>query len=227
MPGKKTVAKKSAPKAANKIKDAQKTSKKSNATASVKKVAKVSAKTAATKKNVVNAKKTTPKIAVTKAPAKKSKVSFLPKGYNNITPYMIVSNANKAIDFYQKVFGAKVVMKMDKPGGKIGHAELRFGDTKIMLADEFPAQGVKAPVSGSSYPMSIHLYTKNVDKTLQAATAAGATVVRPIEETFYGDRICALEDPFGHRWHVATHVTNVSMATIKKRAAEKFGVKKK
>lgn len=171
------------------------------------------------------AKKVTVNKVVAKPTAKK-KVAPVPKGYNNITPYLIVSNAVKALDFYQKAFGAKIAMRMDKPGGKIGHAELRFGDTKIMLADEFPDMGAVAPKASSTKPMSIHLYTKNVEATLKAATSAGAKVVRPLEDTFYGDRCCAIDDPFGHRWFLATHVQDVSMATIKKRAAEMFGMKK-
>lgn len=168
-------------------------------------------------KKAVPAKKSAP--APTKPVAKK-KVAPIPKGYHSVTPYMVMQNAQKAIDFYQKVFGAKTMMKMDKPGGKIGHAELKIGDAKIMLCDEFPEMGARSPQAFGGTAVSIHLYTKNVDTIVKAAVTAGAKLLMPVQDTYYGDRSGSIEDPFGHKWHIATRVENVSPATMKKRAAE-------
>lgn len=190
----------------------------------IKKVAsKTKAKNTTTKKSTLAKKKT-----AIKSPAKKKKVSPIPKGYSSITPYLIVKNAAKAIEFYKKVFLAKEVMRMDKPGGKIGHAELKIGDTKIMLADEAQEMGAKAsksPEALGNCSISIHLYTKNVDATIKLAVAAGAKLLRPVEDMFYGDRIGMVQDPYGHMWSVATHIEDVSKATLKKRAAELYSKK--
>jgi PhnB protein len=183
----------------------------------------------ATKKKVAKVTTAKPKLkpkATTKATAVKAKkVSPIPKGYSTVTPYLIVANASKAIEFYKKAFAAKEVMRMDKPNGKIGHAELSIGGTKIMLADEFPEMGARGPQAFGGCAMSIHLYTKNVDATVKLAASLGAKVVRPAENMFYGDRIAMIIDPFGHSWSVATHVEDVSKATLKKRAAEIYSKK--
>lgn len=194
-------------------------------------------KASAPKKVVKPAAKSAAKPAPKKAPAKKpavvkaksvvkakpkAKVAPIPKGYNSITPYLIVSNATKAIDFYVKSLGAKEVMRMDKPGGKIGHAELKIGDTKIMLSDACPEMGMNAPQSGAPCSICIHLYTKNVDATIKQAVDNGAKLIRPAEDMFYGDRIGMIADPFGHSWSIASHVEDVSKATLKKRAAEMY-----
>lgn len=158
------------------------------------------------------AKKTVKKIA-------KKKVLPIPRGYNTVTPYLIVSGAVDAIAFYKKVFGAKNVMCMDKNSGKVSHAELQIGDTKIMLADEYPEMGARAPESYGGSPISIHLYVKDVDSVVKKAVAAGAKLLRPVQDMFYGDRSGGIEDPFGHVWYVATHVEDVTPKEIKKRMA--------
>ena len=119
---------------------------------------------------------------------RKKKVSALPKGYNTVTPYIIVNGARKAIAFYKDVFGAKLVLCMDKPNGKIGHAELKFTDSKIMLADEFPEMQALAPKAFGGSPISIHLYVKKVDEVIKKAVSRGAKLLRPAEDMFYGDR---------------------------------------
>ena len=157
--------------------------------------------------------------------AKSKKVSPVPKGYNTVTPYLIVDNGASAIEFYKKAFGAKEVMRMDSPNGKVGHAELKIGDSKIMLGDACPESGARSPkeVGGSS--VGIHLYLKDVDAVVQRAVAAGAKLTRPVEDQFYGDRSGGLEDPYGHNWYVSTHIEDVSPAKMKKRAAEMYGNK--
>lgn len=167
-------------------------------------------------------KKSIKKIAVNR---KKKKISAIPKGYHSITPYLIVNNAAKAIEFYMKVFGAKEVLRMEQPGGKVGHAELKIGDAKIMLADEYPEMDTRGPQAYGGSPVGIHLYIKNVDNIVERAVAAGAKLTRPIENMFYGDRSGTLEDPYGHKWHVSTHIENVSVAKLKKRAEELFSKK--
>lgn len=164
------------------------------------------------------------KKGVKKAKAKrKKKVSALPQGYNNITPYLIISQAAKAMEFYKKVFGAKEVMRLTQPDGRIAHAELKIGDTKIMLTDECPELGGRSPQSYGGSPISIYLYVKDVDKTAAKAVSAGAKLMRAVENMFYGDRCGMLQDPFGHTWWIATHVENVTPAKVRKRAAEMFG----
>ena len=155
----------------------------------------------------------------------KKKVSFIPKDYHSITPYLIVHNANAAIEFYTKVFGAKVVMRMEKPGGKIGHAELRIGDAKIMVADECPEMDSYGPKRYKGSPVGIHLYIKDVDSIVQKARDAGAKVIRAVDNMFYGDRTGTLEDPFGHKWSVSTHIEDVTQAQMRKRAAAMMSTK--
>jgi PhnB protein len=160
------------------------------------------------------------KKAVKRRPTVKRKnkaVTAVPKGYHSITPYLIVNDAASAIEFYKKVFGAKEVMRMSKPGGKVGHAELIIGDAKIMLADEFPEMGALAPHAFGGTPVTIHLYIKNVDNIVDRAAASGAKILRAVETMFYGDRGGSVEDPFGHKWYISTHVEDVSRAEMKKR----------
>lgn len=149
-----------------------------------------------------------------------NKVPTTPIGYHSITPYLIVDDAAKAIEFYKQVFGATEAMRMEKPGGKIGHAELKIGDSKIMLADEYPEMKVRGPQAYGGSPVMIHLYIDNVDAVVGQALAHGAKIVRPVENMFYGDRSGTLVDPFGHTWDVSTHVEDVSPEEIEKRVAE-------
>ncbi|EKD73474.1 MAG: PhnB [uncultured bacterium] len=177
------------------------------------------------KKAVV--KKTKKPLKKVKKLVKKSKkILAQPKGYASVTPYLIVDNGKKAIEFYKKAFGAKEIFRMDAPDGKIGHAELKIGDSKIMLGDECSEKGSKSPKTIGGSPMSIYLYVKNVDATMKSAVAAGATVIREAQDMFYGDRSGGLQDPSGHLWYVATHIEDVTPAQCKKRMAELFSDKK-
>jgi PhnB protein len=147
-------------------------------------------------------------------------VKPIPDGYPQVSPYLAVDGAADAIDFYTKVFGARERMRMGAPGGKIGHAELQLGDSMIMLADEFPEMGNRSPKTIGGTPVTISLYVEDVDDAFQRALDEGAKEVRPVENQFYGDRTGQLEDPFGHRWSVATHVEDVPPEEMQKRAAE-------
>ncbi|RDI39066.1 VOC family protein [Aquicella lusitana] len=182
-------------------------------------------KKTAAKKKIVKPKKKIAKSRKKAVKGKKKKLSVVPQGYNSITPYLIVNNAAKAIEFYKKLFDAKEVMRMDQPDGKVGHAELRIGDAKIMLADEYPEMDARAPEAFGGSPVGIHLYIKEVDTVVEKALRAGSTLMRPVETMFYGDRTGTLIDPYGHKWYVSTHVENVSAAEMKKRAEKLFGSK--
>ena len=155
----------------------------------------------------------------------KKKVLAIPKNYHSIIPYLIADPAAKAIDFYKKAFDAKEVMRMAHSGDKIAHAELKIGDSKIMLGDECPEMNARSPKVYGGCSMSIHLYVKNVDTTVNKAVSAGAKLIKPIENKFYGDRSAMLEDPYGYHWCVSTHIEDVTPVQIKKRAAELFGKK--
>lgn len=150
---------------------------------------------------------------------KASKVNFIPKGYHAVTPYLCVKDAARAIDFYKKAFGAKEIMRMPGPNGTIGHAEIQINDFRIMLADEFPEMNFRSPQAFGGTPVGINLYVKDVDAVAKKVVAAGAKLLRPVADQFYGDRSCSVEDPFGHVWHIATHVKDVSMREMKKHAA--------
>jgi PhnB protein len=147
-------------------------------------------------------------------------VKPIPDGYPRVSPYLVVDGAQKAIEFYTTVLGATERMRMDGPDGRIGHAELEVGDSLIMLADEFPEMGAKGPAAYGGSPVSISVYVEDVDAIFDKATEAGATVVRPLENQFYGDRSATFDDPFGHRWTIATHVEDVSPEEMGRRAAE-------
>ncbi len=144
-------------------------------------------------------------------------VSPVPEGYHTVTPYLIVAGAAEAIEFYKRAFGATELMRLTQPDGKIGHAELQIGDSRVMLADEFPEMGAKGPISFGGTPITLHLYVPNVDETYAQAVAAGATATRPVRDQFYGDRSGGLQDPFGHSWYLATHVEDVSEAELHRR----------
>ncbi len=151
-------------------------------------------------------------------------VKSIPDGYRSITPYLIVANGNEAIEFYKRAFAAVEVLCMRSPGGeKVCHAELEIGDSKIMLADEYPDMEALAPQAFGGSPVGIHLYVENVDQVMQQAVDAGAKIVRPLEDAFYGDRTGSIDDPFGHRWHIATHIEDVTPEEIQRRSAALFG----
>jgi PhnB protein len=146
-----------------------------------------------------------------------------PDGYHAITPYLICHDATKAIEFYKAAFGATELMRMPAPGGKIGHAELKIGDSPIMLADEAPQMGYRSPKSIGSTPVSLLLYVENVDGVVERAVSLGAQLQKPVEDQFYGDRMGTVVDPFGHVWSVATHKEDVSMEEMSRRAAKLHG----
>ena len=150
-------------------------------------------------------------------------VKPIPEGYPEITPYLAVDGANDAIDFYTTVFGARERMRMQGPGGKVGHAELEIGNSLIMLADEFPDMGNRGPKTIGGTPVTISIYVEDVDDVFDRAVAEGATEIRPVENQFYGDRNGQFEDPFGHRWNVASHVEDVPEDEMARRAAEAMG----
>src|ERR1700686_4800421 len=146
-------------------------------------------------------------------------VKPIPEGYHSITPYLFVKGAVAAIDFYKNVFGATEIVRMVGPNGKIMHAELRIGDSIVMLADENPPTGVMSPQTVGGYSVGLHVYVENVDAVIQKAVENGAKLLHPIKNQFYGDRSGSLLDPFGHMWSVATHVEGVSPEEMKKRMA--------
>ena len=141
----------------------------------------------------------------------------IPEGYHSITPYLIIRGAASALEFYKKAFDAVEVLRLEGPGGKIMHAEIKLGDSIIMLADEFPEMGHRGPQSLGGSPVGLAFYVRDVDAQFQQAVNAGATVKRPLENQFYGDRSGTLTDPFGHVWTIATHVEDVSPEEIDRR----------
>src|SRR5439155_2954114 len=147
-------------------------------------------------------------------------VKPIPDGYPQVTPYLCVDGAAAAIEFYSMVFGAKERMRMPAPDGRIGHAELQFGDSVVMLSDEYPEMGVKGPKSLGGTPVTLSVYVEDVDAVFGQAVQAGASALRQPENQFYGDRSGQFEDPFGHRWSVATHVEDVPPDEMARRAAE-------
>jgi PhnB protein len=146
-------------------------------------------------------------------------VKPVPKGYHTATPYLIVSNGAAALDFYKRAFRAKEVMRLAGPGGKIGHAEIKIGDSMVMLADEHPDMGFRGPKSYGGTPVSLALYVEDVDSMFPRAIAAGAKELRPLKDQFYGDRSGTLEDPFGHVWTIGTHKEDVSPDEMERRMA--------
>jgi PhnB protein len=148
-----------------------------------------------------------------------SKVKPVPEGYHTVTPYLCVRGAAKALDFYARAFGAKEKVRMPGPNGKVMHAEILIGDSHVMVGDENPEQGAKAPEAYGGTPVSIMLYVPDVDALFKKATAAGAKSVTPPADMFWGDRYGKLTDPFGHTWGIATHVEDVTPEEMKKRMA--------
>jgi PhnB protein len=147
-------------------------------------------------------------------------VNPIPKDYPRVTPYLIVDGASVAIDFYTSVLGATERMRRGGPDGKVGHAELDLGDSVIMLADEHPEMDAISPKTVGGTPVSLHVYVEDADAVFERAIGAGAKALRGVEDKFYGDRSGSFEDPFGHHWHVATHVEDIPPEEMSKRAAE-------
>lgn len=148
----------------------------------------------------------------------------LPDGYPRVTPYLIVDGAAAAIDFYTAVLGASQRGdRLEMPDGKIGHAELELGDSLLMLADEAPDYDALGPRTVGGSPITLHVYVEDVDAVFAAALAAGAKQIRPVTDEFYGDRLGQFEDPWGHRWSVATHIEDVSPEEMARRAQAAMG----
>jgi len=149
-------------------------------------------------------------------------VKPIPEGYHALTPYLIVDGAAAAIGFYVRAFGAVEVMRMPAPNGRIGHAEVRIGDSHLMLADEDSSTGFRGPKSGGGNAVSLLLYVADCDAVVDRAVAAGAKVTRPVADQFYGDRTGGILDPFGHAWYVSTHVKDVSDEEMRRVTEEKI-----
>jgi PhnB protein len=150
-----------------------------------------------------------------------NKAQAIPKGYHTVTPSIFVAGAVKAIDFYKKALGAEEVMRFLGPDGKIMHAEIRIGDSTIMLGDEMPEHGGKSPKSYGGTPVSFFVYGENVDAAWKRAIDAGAKQIMPLEDQFWGDRTGCVEDPFGHRWWLAQHIKDMTKQELEA-AAESF-----
>jgi len=150
----------------------------------------------------------------------------IPDGYHTVTPYLIVKGAAAAIEFYKRVFGATELMRMPSPDGRIGHAEIKIGDSAIMLADEHPEMGYLSPQSLGGTAVSMMVYVDRVDDVFKRAVETGAKEMRPVEDQFYGDRSGTLQDPYGHTWTIATHMEDIAPEEMRKRA-EKFMQKQK
>jgi PhnB protein len=144
-------------------------------------------------------------------------VKPVPDGYHTVTPYLIVNDAVRALAFYKKAFGAQELYRLEGPGGRIGHAEIQIGDSRIMLADEHPEFGAVSATTLGGTPVSICLYVADVDAWAQRAVAAGAEVLRPVKDQFYGDRSGTVADPFGHKWTIATHKEDLSPEEVHRR----------
>ncbi len=148
-----------------------------------------------------------------------TKANPIPSGYHTATPYIVVNDGNRALEFYKKAFGATEINRMGAPGGRIGHAEFKIGDSIIMLSDEMPGQ-TRSPQSLGGSPVSIFLYVENVDSVFNQAVSAGAKADMPPQDMFWGDRFGKLTDPFGHSWAVATHIEDIAPQEMEKRARE-------
>ncbi|MCF6525441.1 VOC family protein [Streptomyces sp. JJ36] len=150
-------------------------------------------------------------------------VEPVPTGFPRVTPYLCVDGAAAAIDFYVAVLGATERMRMPAPDGRIGHAELQIGDAVVMLADEFPEMGFRGPRAVGGTPVTLYVYVTDVDAAFAAALDRGSTELQAVKDEFYGDRTGQFEDPFGHRWNVATHVEDVPPDELEKRAQQAMG----
>jgi PhnB protein len=151
-------------------------------------------------------------------------VKKIPEGYSAVTPYLVVTNTAKALEFYKKAFNAQERMRLDLPAekfgpGRIGHAEITIGGAVVMLCDEIPGCHARSPEGFGGTPVTIHIYVEDVDAVMKRAQEAGALVVTPAEDKPYGDRTGTLRDPFGHEWYVATHIEDVSLEEVRRRIA--------
>jgi len=152
-----------------------------------------------------------------------SDVKPIPEGYEGITPYLICKNAEAAIDFYKRAFGAEEILRMGKPGERVGHCEMKIGTAIFMLADEFPEMGGVSPETVGGTPVSLYVYVEDVDAFAQKAVGEGLRVIRPVADQFYGDHSGYFEDPFGHKWGFATHVEDLTPEQMEERAKAAHG----
>jgi len=150
-------------------------------------------------------------------------VKPIPDGYHSVTPYLILHDATAALEFYKKAFGAVELLRMPAPGGRIGHAEIKIGDSPVMLADENLEINARSARTIGGSPISLMVYVPNVDAVVAQAVAAGGKLVRPVADQFYGDRTGGVDDPFGFHWYIATHVEDVPPDELEKRAAKAMG----
>ena len=152
-----------------------------------------------------------------------SEVKAIPDGYEGIIPYLICKNAEAAIEFYKKAFGAVELLRVGEPGRKVGHAEMKIGNNIFMLADEFPDIGAVSPQTLGGTPVSLYIYVEDVDGFTEKAIAEGLKVLKPVADQFYGDRSGGFEDPFGHKWGFATHVEDLTPEQLDERAKAAHG----
>ena len=153
-------------------------------------------------------------------------VNPIPKGYAGVTPYLVIRDAERALEFYAEVFGAKQVLRLDYPDGKIAHAEMKIGEGHIMLSEEMPDMGFRGPLSHGGTPVSLLVYVPDVDAVVAKAIAAGAENKRPVADQFYGDRSGTLVDPFGHVWTIATHTKDMTPDEIRRAMAHEMSKEK-
>jgi PhnB protein len=151
-----------------------------------------------------------------------AKIQAIPKGYHTVTPSLTVAGAARAIDFYKKAFGAEEIMRFPGPDGKLMHAEIRIGDSVVMLGDEMPDHGAKGPKSIGGTSVGFFIYGENVDAAWKRAVDAGGKEVMPLADQFWGDRAGCIEDPFGHRWWLGQHVKDLTPDEIRKNAEAFF-----
>lgn len=147
----------------------------------------------------------------------------IPEGFHSVTPYLSCRNAGDAIAFYERALGATLLFSMRQPDGRVGHAELQIGGSRVMLADEFPEMGFEGPQTLGGAGVHLHLYVEDSDAAFERAVAAGAEVLRLVTDQFYGDRSGTVKDPFGHVWHISTHVEDVPPEELERRAREQHG----
>lgn len=154
-----------------------------------------------------------------KEPTTAKKVKRVPEGYHTVTPHLVIQGAAQAIEFYKKALGAKELRRAPDPSGKLMHAEIQIGDSRIFLNDEYPEMGALAPVSLKGSPVTIHLFVEDVDSLFQQAVNAGARVMMELADQFWGDRYGVITDPFGHHWSIASHVKDMTPEEMQKAAA--------
>ena len=162
-----------------------------------------------------------PRARAKAAPAKK-KVAPVPAGYHTVTPHLVCRNTSGAIEFYKKAFGARELMQMQAPDGSVAHAEIRIGDSRIMLGDEMPQMGATAPQTIGGTAVHLFLYVKDVNTLFAQAVAAGATATMPPTDMFWGDRYAKVTDPYGHKWSMATHLEDLTPKEMARRGAEEM-----